>query len=310
MANRTGRVWTVLGGLHFDLAATIERQWLVDHTDRDGQTWTDVRTELGGVGGNMARHLHDVGQPGALIAVVGDDDIGQLLLGRARMDLPGVEVHPVVVPGAHSGVVALLHTVGRGDRKRLVVGPDRSAVDVVEYQHVDAILHALRRQSAELILDGYVLRCRVAGWVDALQRFRADGWRTHLELVPHDLGHEVRAAALAAVVASCATLSTNMSTIERVLDLPPLSASALPSDRAARLADKAGRILSGSGARILARFGRGDAQLCLRLSEGSEPELWSYDLDRARCGKSTQDRLLVHELTGAVELVGGRRLPL
>jgi sugar/nucleoside kinase (ribokinase family) len=310
MADGTSGVWTVLGGLHFDLVATIERRWLADHADRDGQIWTDLRAELGGVGGNMARHLHDLGQSCALIAVVGDDDVGQLLLQRACVELPGVVLYPAVVTGTHSGVVTLLHTVERGDRKRLVIGPNRSAVDVVQHQLVDGILHALRRQSAELILDGYLLRGRAASWIGPLQRFRADGWRTHLELVPHDLGHEVRAAALATVIANCATVSTNMSTIERILDLPPVSATASPLDRAVRLADEVSSILSGTGARILARFGRSEAQLCLRLSERAEPELWSYDLDRARRGKSIQDRLLVHELTGTVDLVGGRRLPL
>ncbi|GAB3885672.1 hypothetical protein [Microbispora bryophytorum] len=299
--------WVVLGALHFDVAATIDRDWF--RSDEDDQTWTDVQAEIGGVAGNIARHLTDVHESVDFLAVVGGDPLGRLLLSSIGFALPGATVWPVVVSDAQSGIVNILHLTGGVAKTRLMIAPEHSAVDAVGYSDLRDRLTTLRSVAADLIVDGYILRNQLDHWLDVLQVLRDEGWRIHLELVPHSGWRGLEEQVLRRLVALCATVSASLGTLERVLRLHSESGLII-EQRASRFLEHAQASLPGSAARITGRFGELNAEYCVQYGGGLEPRLWRYDLELIDIVKGVQDKLFVMELTGNIALVEGVQVSL
>ncbi|GAA1000477.1 hypothetical protein GCM10009555_103560 [Acrocarpospora macrocephala] len=244
--------WVVLGALHFDISTKIDGRWFA--LTEDAQTWTDIQAELGGVAGNIVRSFAEVREQVDLIAVVGDDPLGQLLLETADSAIAAATVWPAVIPRTRTGIVNIIHIGGGVTDARLMIAPDRSAVDSVRYSDVSHKLAELRHEASDLILDGYMLREQLDLWLDDLQVLKNDGWRIHLELVPHSGWQGLAAHTLDRLSMLCATISASLGTLEKILGLP--SGLELGAEqRAARFAEHAQASWTESNARITGRFG-------------------------------------------------------
>lgn len=187
----------VVGQLARDLILTVDR--LPEPGSSGGAT--SRREQLGGKGANQAVALAQLGVRPALIAVAGDDVIGDVLLDQARRD--GVDVRPVVRrPGALTGlIVEILEPDGRYRYVEhlpppVLLGEDdihraRAAIAAADavlvqlQQPVPAALAAARigREAGRLVvLDGAVPDRRLLAYADVV---RAD------EKEARGLGEEV-----------------------------------------------------------------------------------------------------------------------
>jgi ribokinase len=174
----------VVGQLARDLVLTV------DHLPEPGssQDATSRREQLGGKGANQAVALAQLGVRPALIAVAGDDVIGDVLLDQARRD--GIDVRPVVRrAGTLTGlIVELLEPGGRYryvehlpppvllteddvlQRSDVLAGSD--AVLVQLQQPVPVALAAARigKEAGRLVvLDGTVPDRRLLAYADVVR---------------------------------------------------------------------------------------------------------------------------------------------
>ena len=96
-----------VGALHIDAKARLAGD-LIPGTSNPA----NVTRTPGGVACNVARSLVRLGVPVSLVSVIGDDDVGHRLLGRAALEGVGVD-EVVVLPGlATAGYTAVLEKSG------------------------------------------------------------------------------------------------------------------------------------------------------------------------------------------------------
>lgn len=164
--------WLVVGAAHLDFVAEVDSGSL--QTDEDAQSWVQWSTEVGGVAANLARYLDQLGEPAIFLAVVGNDDLGELIVNRAREELGNISIQEFRVESSPSGVVFLLHVIGSDSRSRLVLGPESTAIDVVRYTDLRSLV-ASAPQPRRMLLDGYLMRGRAKEWIEDIERIRLDG---------------------------------------------------------------------------------------------------------------------------------------
>ena len=96
-----------VGALHIDAKARLAGDLIPGTSNPAAVTRTP-----GGVACNVARSLVRLGVPVSLVSVIGDDDVGHRLLGRAALEGVGVD-EVVVLPGlATAGYTAVLEKSG------------------------------------------------------------------------------------------------------------------------------------------------------------------------------------------------------
>jgi hypothetical protein len=308
MPTERERVWTILGGLHLDLAGEVEPSWFQGQVD--AQYWTDWKVEFGGVGGNLAKHMTEVGASFHLLAVVGSDGVGAIVQRQLEEALTGASTQLVPVPGAATGVVSILHLRTAESKTRRLIGPRSSAVDVIGPEHALSLLQNTNGNSTDLVMDGYLIHRRHAEWIPAFQRLQQAGWRIHLELVPHDSWRHWDTPTLTHLISSCASVSSSMSTLERTMKMEPVP-EMRAVDRANRMLDRSARVWGDLSATVYARFGVKEAEYSLRMGGKVPPRLHRYDTRLIfKHGKSSQDRIFVHELTGCSWRLGGEDVSL
>jgi sugar/nucleoside kinase (ribokinase family) len=287
--------WIVLGAVNIDLEGTVDVATLTNRSLDSVQDWVEWRIVAGGTAGNIARHLSDLGEESVLVAIVGDDEFGDVALRLIGRDAWRCRITACRVRDARTGVVVLM-AIDEPSRSRIVLGPHRSAVDSVTYATVSASLDGLASNCRDLIVDGYLMRSPREDWFSCFEHLAASGWRLHLELVPHSLGAQMRRDELHRLFGACQTVSSDIATIERLVNLEP-DAECPPLARAQRLA----RRLTQGGARLpptlVGRFGERGGQYALRMGQSVPPELIRYALGPTE-RKSVGDRLLAEELTG------------
>jgi ribokinase len=187
----TSLVAAVVGQLARDLVLTVDR---VPGAGTEADA-TSRREQLGGKGANQAVALAQLGVRPRLVAVAGDDVIGDVLLDQARRD--GIDVGPVIRRrGALTGlIVELLDADARWryvqhlppevlltekdvlGARDVLAGAD--AVLVQLQQPVEAVLAAARigREAGRLVvLDGEVTDRRLLAFADVV---RADERETN-----------------------------------------------------------------------------------------------------------------------------------
>ena len=174
----------VVGQLARDLILTVDR---LPDTGTSGAA-TSRREQLGGKGANQAVALAQLGVRPSLVAVAGDDVIGDVLLDQARRD--GIDVRAVARrPGALTGlIVELLEEGGHWryvehlpptvllteddiERARPVIA-EADAVLVQLQQPPEAALAAARlgREANRLVvLDGAVTDRRLLAYADVVR---------------------------------------------------------------------------------------------------------------------------------------------
>ncbi|MEU3963184.1 ribokinase [Streptomyces buecherae] len=114
-----GHDLVVVGSANADLVIGVRRRPAAGET----VLGSDLATYPGGKGGNQAVAAARLGARTALLARVGDDAHGRLLLDTQRA--AGVDTHPVLVGGAPTGV-ALITVDPSGDNS-IVVSPGANA---------------------------------------------------------------------------------------------------------------------------------------------------------------------------------------
>jgi ribokinase len=174
----------VIGQLARDLVLTVDR---LPEAGTSGDA-SSRREQLGGKGANQAVALSQLGVRPSLVAVAGDDVIGDVLLDQARRD--GIDVRAVVRrPGTLTGlIVELLEGDGRwryvehlpqpvllteGDivRAREVIAAS-DAVLIQLQQPLEAALAAAkigREANRLVVLDGAVADRRLLEYADVVR---------------------------------------------------------------------------------------------------------------------------------------------
>jgi ribokinase len=174
----------VIGQLARDLVLTVDR---LPESGTSGDA-SSRREQLGGKGANQAVALAQLGVRPSLVAVAGDDVIGDVLLDQARHD--GIDVRAVVRrPGALTGLIVellegdghwryvehlpqpVLLTEGDVMRARQVIA-EADAVLVQLQQPLEAALAAAKigRESDRLVvLDGAVTDRRLLEYADVVR---------------------------------------------------------------------------------------------------------------------------------------------
>ena len=174
----------VVGQLARDLVLTVDE---LPEAGSSGAA-TSRREQLGGKGANQAVALAQLGVRPALIAVAGDDVIGDVLLAQARAD--GIDVRPVIrradtltgliveilqPDGTYRYVEHLPPAVQLGEddvrsRRDVLAGAD--AVLVQLQQPAEAVLAAARigHEAGKLVvLDGTVSDKRILEYADVVR---------------------------------------------------------------------------------------------------------------------------------------------
>jgi sugar/nucleoside kinase (ribokinase family) len=290
--------WVVLGAVNIDVEGAVDASVLADRSLDNVQEWVEWRVVAGGTAGNLARHLSDLGQESVLLAIVGDDEIGTAALRLLQQDASRCRVTACRVDDSSTGVVVLMTVAGRGADSRIVLGPRRSAVDVVSCDEVMALLEGFWPSHRDLIVDGYLMRSPREDWLSRFERLADESWRLHCELVPHNIGERMGRDDLFRLFAACQTLSADIATIEGLLGLRH-DVGSTPHERAYRLAS----VLDGDRARlppvVIGRFGEMGAEYAVRCGRHGAPALVHYALEPSE-QKSVGDRLFAEELTGVV----------
>ncbi|MDQ4043922.1 MAG: hypothetical protein M3173_00530 [Chloroflexota bacterium] len=293
--------WSVLGALNLDVGCVAPGEVLRGSGDR--QVWVDLAATAGGTGGNLARHLAQHTDRVVFHAVVGHDAVGEAAIALLRAVMPHDTVRPLVVPGADTGLVILLHDdFGQDDPSlalpRLTLGPNTSAIDLLTPDDVRRALSGHASVSHDLVLDGYLLRGdRRQRWLETFGELVTKGWRIHLELVPHTIWRSLTLGELQRLLRLAETVSTSLSTLERVLGAIPTDALD-PDVRAKRLIDLMRRQDVEHPHRVIARFGWGDGDFAVDSTAGSAV-LRHYEVDRRFPPKALGDSLFAAELCGA-----------
>ncbi|MEU6092780.1 ribokinase [Streptomyces sp. NPDC047085] len=133
----------VVGSANADLVIDVERRPAAGETVLGG----DLAVHPGGKGANQAVAAARLGARTALLARVGDDGHGRLLLDSLRS--AGVDTAGVLVGGAPTGV-ALITVDPEGDNS-IVVSPGANArLTPVDIRAAGSLFHASRVVSAQL----------------------------------------------------------------------------------------------------------------------------------------------------------------
>jgi hypothetical protein len=261
------------------------------------QAWLDWHISAGGVATNIARHLDEAGVRSVFFALPGIGTLADFAVLLAKRDLHKSEL--IVISGEEGvGLVCLLHVEGKEPR-RLVIGPQRAQVDLVRYADIRNLMKPVVSQVRGVFLDGYLLRLRPQDWIADIESMAADGWKVHLELVPHDIWKNLGEQDLLRLRAACASISSALSTIERIVRIVPNSRL----DSLQRSKQVARRLENGNGilAPLHLRWGiRSDAEMCLMLTREGKGILWHYRPESRMVKISSQDRLYVREITDRI----------
>ncbi|MDQ0581144.1 ribokinase [Streptomyces rishiriensis] len=133
----------VVGSANADLVIDVERRPAAGET----VLGSDLAVHPGGKGANQAVAAARLGARTALLARVGDDAYGRLLLGSQRA--AGVETAGVLVGGAPTGV-ALITVDPSGDNSIVVSPGANGRLTPADVRAADGLLHASRVVSAQL----------------------------------------------------------------------------------------------------------------------------------------------------------------
>jgi hypothetical protein len=288
--------WAVLGAVHLDLTCSLPAEFVASESDT--QTWVDWNITSGGVAANIVEHLSEADLGSIFFALPGEGLLGDYALDLASKDIVNCDLVRLESSATDAGIVCLLYVDGDHSR-RLVVGPNRAQVDVVRYGDIRRIMLEHIDEASGLFVDGYLLRCQAKDWVADLEWMAADGWRLHLELVPHDIWKTLTLSDLRRIGGACTSISSSILTIERLLDLPldPLLTVGGRSMRVAQaLADK-----DATKSVMHLRWGVHDAsEFCLILQPSRHGIFWRYVHSDSKAHRSSQDRLYVRESTNTV----------
>ncbi|MEW2299030.1 ribokinase [Streptomyces sp. NPDC006655] len=133
----------VVGSANADLVIEVERRPAAGETVLGG----DLATHPGGKGANQAVAAARLGARTALLARVGDDAHGRLLLDSQRS--AGVDTAGVLVGGAPTGV-ALITVDPSGDNSIVVSPGANGRLAPADVRAATGLLHASRAVSAQL----------------------------------------------------------------------------------------------------------------------------------------------------------------
>jgi len=190
----------VVGQLARDLVLTVDE---LPEVGSSGAA-TSRREQLGGKGANQAVALAQSGVRPALVAVAGDDVIGDVLLAQARQD--GIDVRPVIRrAGALTGLIVEILEPGGGyryvehlpspvllseadvlSRRDVLAGAD--AVLVQLQQPAEATLAAARigHEAGRLVvLDGKILDKRILEYADVVRADEKEAEGLGEEILEH-----------------------------------------------------------------------------------------------------------------------------
>ncbi len=288
--------WAVLGAVHLDLTCSIPAEFVAGELDT--QTWVDWNVTSGGVAANIAQHISEVGLSSIFFALPGAGLLADYALYLASKSIVNCDLVRLESFATDPGIVCLLYVDGDHSR-RLVVGPNRAQVDVVRYGDIRRIMLEHIDEASGMFVDGYLLRCQAKDWVADLEWMAADGWRLHLEFVPHDIWKTLTLSDFRRISDACVSISSSIMTIERLLNLPPdalLTASGRSMRVAQALADR-----DATKSVMHLRWGvRDSAEFCLILQPSRHGVLWRYVHSDSKVHRSSQDRLYVRESTNTV----------
>lgn len=178
-----------------------------------------------------------------------------------------------------------------------MIGPATSAIDTVRYRDIGDTLAGLRVSEKNLVIDGYILRNQLQAWVADLDKLQSDGWHLHLELVPHSIWTKIRKPDLETLSYRCTTISSSISTVERILGIEPVE-TLTPQHRANRIVDACGPFVSAGGCTMVLRFGFRASEFALMMRPATRPSLRQYPKSSLRNQTANQDRLFIGELLG------------
>jgi hypothetical protein len=295
MTAESGRGWGVLGAIHLDFTCKLPEMLLAATVET--QTWVDWKVSSGGVAGNIAQHLDEVGLQSIFFALAGSGTLADYAASLAARDLTNCEL--ILLPGEEDvGLVCLINATG-AETRRLVIGPQRSQVDVTRYADIRNRMLPYLPQVNGIFIDGYLLRGRVAEWLADIEAMADDQWKLHLELVPHDIWTEFSFGDLNRLRRACFSISSSLTTVERIIgqDHPAL---APPIERARNTARQLGKV-NGKGAGLHLRWGgKNQSELCLMQSNDGSCVVWKYFPESRAVPRSAQDRLYVREVSKTI----------
>jgi hypothetical protein len=288
--------WGVLGALHLDLICSLPEEFL--RNTSDSQTWLNWEIAPGGVGMNMARHIEEAGQQSVLFALAGSGALSEYAKSLATGKLSNCKT--VSLPGPQEvGLVCLIYVETDKARHRLVIGPQLAQVDVVRYADVREHMRPFASHLKGLFLDGYLLKGRVDEWLSDITAMVSDQWKLHLQLVPHDIWTELSERNLRRLRGLCASISSDLSTVERIVGLNPAITLAI-MERAINIARLLGRV-RGPDTELRLRWGyEKQSEFCLVFKNDGSGVVWQYSPAARAVPRSAQDRLYVREISETV----------
>ncbi|MFF5718794.1 ribokinase [Streptomyces buecherae] len=250
-----GHDLVVVGSANADLVIGVRRRPAAGET----VLGSDLATYPGGKGGNQAVAAARLGARTALLARVGDDAHGRLLLDTQRA--AGVDTHPVLVGGAPTGV-ALITVDPSGDNS-IVVSPGANArLTPADIEAAAPLLAAARVVSLQLEIPLETVAAAV----------RAVGPDTRVLLNPSP-----PAPLPPDVLAACDPLVVNEHEARSLLDGDPAGVGDDPAAWAAALLGRGSRS-------VVVTLGPAGALAADRRGQTRVPGVWVEAVDTTGAG--------------------------
>ncbi len=295
MNDTTKHRWAVLGSVHLDLLCHVPEDFL--STDADVQILVDWRVDAGGVASNIARHLDAAGLSSIFFAMPGVGGLSRYATSLAAQSLSHCEMLAVGVP-EQTGLACVIYVDGAKHR-RLLIGPEHAQIDRTRYADIRDQMLPYVTTTHGLFIDGYFIRRSISEGIADLDQMVSDGWKLHLELVPHTIWTDLNSADLDVLRRICSSISSSLSTVERVLDIE--RDTQLDGMERARKVASALMRLRMDGADLYLRWGGdNEAAKCLELSNEGNCVAWQYADAIWSVPRSAADRLHVREVTGTM----------
>jgi hypothetical protein len=284
---------TVVGSLNLDVIGTTGCQFL--RTDWNDQDYADWTFGVGGTATNIAIIAAKRGLRTNLIAIIGSDWVGQYAIDQLfRQNIQQLRVFRFEVPDISTGVVVIAYLSGmNGSTIRKVIGPTKSPLDFVEVGAIVRMLAAVP-PAQTVILDGYMFRMRQSQLSPIISSLRSREARVCIELVPHEIWKLADNQRLLEVIGNADHISSNISTMERLVGIDPSEDSSQLS-RVNRLARKL-TVFKGRPILHLRSGKEGAEHVVIFDTYKRELITKSYDLATMSTKKSFGDEFFLDEL--------------
>jgi sugar/nucleoside kinase (ribokinase family) len=210
---------SVIGAMNLDLSGTMGREFLV--VDEDAQDYTNWSASIGGTAVNLASIASSMGITTTLVGITGRDWIGEYVQTKLLEEgNPHLHLRRISVPDSASGIVVIAYLRVEHGSIRKIIGPLDQAIDVVSVSAITQHLESLSI-GGTVILDGYMFRKRQRALGPLIAFLKARDQRVCVELVPHQIWRIADNKALLDILHQTHHVSSEMSTVERLLGLSP-----------------------------------------------------------------------------------------